>query len=75
MRRILFFMFLFTLGASFNSVLAQQRSVKGVVTEAATKEPLIGATIVVKGTGTGTVANLDGEYELNASPEDILEFS
>lgn len=75
MRRILFFMFLFTLGASFNSVLAQQHSVRGVITDATTKEPLIGATVVIKGTGTGTVANIDGEYQLNASPEDILEYS
>ena len=73
MRRILFFMFLFTLGASFNTVLAQQHSVSGVITDAATKEPLIGATVVIKGTGTGTVANIDGEYQLNAIPEDILE--
>ena len=75
MRRVLFFMLLFSLGASFNAVLAQQQSVSGIVKEAATNEPMIGATIVIKGTGVGTVANIDGEYELNASPEDILEFS
>ena len=75
MRRILFFMFLITLGASFNTVLAQQRSVTGVITDAATKDPMIGATIVIKGTGVGTVADIDGKYQINANADDILEFS
>lgn len=32
---------------------AQQITVKGIVTSATDKEPLIGATIQVKGSGTG----------------------
>lgn len=32
-------------------------------------EPVIGASVVVKGTGNGTITNLDGEYTLSSVPE------
>lgn len=35
-------------------------------------EPLTGATIKVKGTSSGTVTDLDGEFELNVNPEAVL---
>lgn len=39
-------------------------------------EPLIGATIMLKGTGTGTVTDLDGKYSINVPDEDaVLVFS
>jgi len=38
-------------------------------------EPLIGATVIVKGTTTGTVTEVDGSYTINAKPDDILVFS
>ncbi len=39
-------------------------------------EPLIGVTILVKGTGQGTVTDVDGTYVLNTDEEDgILVFS
>jgi len=34
-----------------------------------------GATVLIKGTQTGAITNVDGRYSINASPEDILEFS
>lgn len=48
-------------------LLAQ--TISGKVTSAETGEPLIGASIVVKGTSNGTVSNLDGSYSINV-PED-----
>lgn len=42
---------------------AQDR-VKGVITDEATREALIGASIVVKGTSKGTVTDFDGSFEL-----------
>ena len=45
-----------------------QRTISGTVTDAS-GEPLIGASILVKGTSTGMVTDLDGTYSLNV-PED-----
>ena len=38
-------------------------------------ETLIGVNVRVKGTSTGTVTDLDGNYEIQASPTDTLVFS
>jgi len=38
-------------------------------------ESLPGATILIKGTSAGTSANLNGEFYINAKPEDILVVS
>ncbi len=37
--------------------------------------PLPGATVVVQGTSTGTVADFDGNYSISASTGDVLVFS
>ncbi len=49
---------LFALGAA-----SAQRTISGTVTDSK-KEPLIGASILVKGTVTGTVTDFDGKYSL-----------
>lgn len=55
---------------------AQTITVKGVVTSASDKEPMIGATVQVKGTGTGTITSIDGDYSLNDVAKDaVLVFS
>lgn len=41
-----------------------QRTVSGSVTDEATKEPLIGASVTVKGTTDGTITDADGKYQL-----------
>ena len=41
---------------------AQPQAVKGVVTDAADGEPLIGATVMVKETKAGTVTDLHGNF-------------
>ena len=54
----------------------QERTVTGTVIDAATKEPLIGVSIRIKGTGIGVVTDLDGNYTINIrNSRDILEFS
>ncbi len=54
----------------------QSKTITGTVTSASDNEPLPGATVLVKGTTTGTVTDLDGQYIL-VVPEgkDILIFS
>ena len=49
--------------------------VKGVITEAGTGEPLIGASVLVKGTAIGTVTGLEGDFTLDAKAGDILKIS
>ena len=51
---------LFFLGTN---VLLAQKKVSGIVKEADTNEPLIGATVVVKGTTNGVITDLDGHAE------------
>jgi len=46
-----------------------QRTITGTVTNAETGEPLIGANVVVAGTSTGTITDLDGTYELSVSED------
>ena len=46
--------------------VSAQVKVTGVVLEAGTNEPLIGATVSVKGTSIATATDLDGKFTLNA---------
>ena len=45
-------------------LLAQPRTIKGVVTDAQNGEALIGATIMVEGDKSGTVTDFDGNFSL-----------
>jgi iron complex outermembrane recepter protein len=42
-----------------------QKTIKGTVTDAASKEPLVGAAIAIKGTSKGTLADINGAYSLD----------
>jgi TonB-linked SusC/RagA family outer membrane protein len=53
--------------------LAQTVNVTGIVTEAG-GEPVIGGTIILQGTSTGTVTGVDGSYSINAPADGVLEF-
>jgi iron complex outermembrane receptor protein len=61
---------------SFNMSYAQVKTITGKITDSANGEPLPGATIAVKGTTIGTIANFDGEFSL-VIPDDaqVLLFS
>lgn len=48
---------------SIGSILGQG-TIRGTITDNDTGESLIGASVVVKGTTIGTVANVEGEFEL-----------
>ncbi len=65
---------LFTLAICFFSfAIIGTAQVTGTVTDA-NGEPLIGATIALKGTADGTITELDGTYSINAR-EGMLVFS
>jgi TonB-linked SusC/RagA family outer membrane protein len=63
---------LFSVSVSFG----QGRVVTGTVTEADTGDPIPGANVVVKGTSSGSVTDLDGKYSVNIQDESaVLVFS
>ena len=63
---------LFFLGTN---VLLAQKKVSGIVKEADTNEPLIGATVVVKGTTNGVITDLDGHYAIEVNANEVLQFA
>ena len=54
---------------------AQQLNIKGIVTDKKANEPIIGASVMVKGSSNGTVTDLDGNFSLQASKGDVLVIS
>jgi len=54
------------------STYAQQRTLTGTVTDATNGDPLPGATVIIKGTSTGTATDLDGKFQINAASGDVL---
>lgn len=61
---VLILAFISTAFASFG----QTGKIRGSVYEAATGEPLIGVTVVIKGTTKGAVTDFDGKFEINVEP-------
>ena len=58
-------------------IFGQDReTVTGRIVEKGTGEPVVGATVVVKGTSTGTISDVNGFYTLRDIPQDaVLIFS
>ena len=57
------------------SLVSVQAQVTGTVTDGQSGEPLIGASVLVKGSTVGTITGIDGDYSIEASSTDILVFS
>ena len=53
---------------------AQQRSISGMVSDVQ-GIPVIGASVVIKGTTLGTVTDMEGKFQLDAEPSQTLEVS
>ncbi len=64
----------FANGPSDMAVSAAQTLVKGKVVDT-DGEPIIGANVIVKGTTTGAITDLDGQFSLNCKPGDVLVVS
>lgn len=60
--------------ASSHAVSQKNRRLTGVVTDA-TGTPIIGANIIVKGTTSGTISDLDGNYSIEITDNTILQIS
>lgn len=72
MKKTIFLIFL-----SFTSLvlLAQTVQLKGTVKDAKTGELLIGVNIIVEGSQTGTVTDLDGNFVISAPADGTLKIS
>ena len=56
-----------------NVASAQQKvTLSGVVTDAADKQPVIGATVVIEGTKTGVVTDIDGKYSIQVPADAVI---
>ena len=64
---------LFMLCAS--AVYGQSRTISGKVVSLDDNEPVIGASIQVKGTTTGTISDVDGSFEIQVSDGAVLVVS
>ena len=60
---------------SANFIYAQDRVVKGTVTENGTTDPLPGVNVIVKGTSTGTTTDFSGNFQLTVDESATLIFS
>ncbi len=65
-------MFTFLSLVAFSFSYAQENKVTGKVLDSQTKESLIGAVVMVKGTSNGTITDMDGYFSINAEIGDIL---
>lgn len=53
---------------------SKEKEVRGIITDK-TGEPLIGVSVTVKGTGKGTVTDMNGKWVLSVSEGSVLNFS
>lgn len=68
MKNVFFKTLVFSVSLCFMSLCAfSQGNIKGKVVDAQTKEPLVGATIMIEGTTEGVAADLDGSFTLRSS--------
>src|ERR1700704_6315502 len=57
---------------SFFFVSAQEKTLKGKVTDGDTKESLPGVSILVKGTNRGTTTDTNGDFQLAITNDDAF---
>jgi hypothetical protein len=61
--------FLFLISLLFCSLMTEAQSlISGRLFDGSNNEPLIGATVLVVGTNTGSLTDVNGEYIINIDP-------
>jgi TonB-dependent SusC/RagA subfamily outer membrane receptor len=69
-----FLLLFFILSGLLLPVDGQQKTITGTVTDSEGGQPVAGATVLLKGTTTGTTTDATGRYQISASPGSVLEF-
>jgi len=67
--------FLLVMLFSCSFLFAQQRTISGIITNKDTREPLVGATVAIKGTDRITTTDQKGEFSISASDESVLKIT
>lgn len=55
--------------------VAEVKAISGTVTSSVDGSPLIGVTVAIQGTSSGTITDVDGTYSLEAEEGTVLSFS
>ncbi|MBN2756627.1 MAG: TonB-dependent receptor [Bacteroidales bacterium] len=71
-KRLLLF---FAMAVITNVMYGQQREISGQVKDAGDGMPIPGVNITIKGTSTGTITDIDGNFKIQAIDANILIFS
>lgn len=53
----------------------KKKTINGIVSDETTSEPIAGAAIMLKGKGSGTTTDLNGNFTLQCSEDDTLQIS
>ena len=61
--------------SALSSFTFAQRTITGLITDADSKEPLVGAAVVVTGTTRGTLTDVDGKYTLENLGADVTSLT
>ena len=72
MKYRIFYLFIFLLISCIG--FAQQRTITGLVKDAASGEGIVGVTVVNKTTNQGSPTDIDGAFSISASVRDSLQF-
>ena len=68
------FLTVFVLLLSFGTLIAQSKTISGIISDAA-GVPLPGATVLLKGTTTGTSTDFNGSYAISVPEDGVLVYS
>ena len=68
-------LFLSVLFIAIGQVWAQSQTISGTVLNAADDEPVIGASVQVKGASRGTITDVNGKFSIEAEATDVLVVS
>jgi TonB-dependent starch-binding outer membrane protein SusC len=71
MRKALFLFFLYC--GFLIPAMAQQKSISGTVTGATDDQPVIGATVMVKGSSNGVITDMNGKFQISAPQGAVVE--
>jgi len=71
MRQLLLYVFILVVG----SISAEQFKLTGTLVDAYDKAPLIGGTVVIKGTDRRACTDLDGNFSIEVEKGDTIKFS